>query len=475
MTKQELDSVFALPTVAIIAPAGHGKTEMIVDMVEYANGRQLLLTHTNAGVDALQKRLNSRNISKAKYVISTIAAFCIRWGMSFIHTAAIDISLSPYSSKSETQRYYEQFYNGAKQIFEHDWAGRIMQSSYSGIIVDEYQDCLQIHHEMFKKLSRHLPIRVLGDPLQGIFSFGGQELVDWNTVGYQIVDIATAPWRWQNSNPALGNYLSDVREILLPTLKGQVCSLSIDSCNGSVCVVSPQAFNVFSMLKEFRNYQTVLYLTKWESQQSNFCMRSPGIFQVDEKQDCEELFQFARSFSDTTGANLIIEIIDFESKCATKIKAELKSYIDRLKKNSFDFSRISKNQEFGKLVTDVQNCDKYEAILQMLAWFEKKKTFRYYRSELHREMIRSIRYARDNNVTIFEAAEHIRKDPMLQKRYADINRLASRTLLSKGLEFDCVIINMETPLTAKEFYVAMTRAMKKIYILSSSTVLELSP
>ena len=43
--------------------------------------------------------------------------------------------------------------------------------------------------------------------------------------------------------------------------------------------------------------------------------------------------------------------------------------------------------------------------------------------------------------------------------------MSSRTLLAKGLEFDCAIIDMSTPLSARDFYVAMTRAKKKIYII----------
>lgn len=83
-------------------------------------------------------------------------------------------------------------------------------------------------------------------------------------------------------------------------------------------------------------------------------------------------------------------------------------------------------------------------------------------------MKRSIEYAIDYDLSIFEAANHIRKDSSLQKRYTNFKFLSSRTLLSKGLEFDCVIIDMTTPLSAKDFYVAMTRAMKKIYIVSTT-------
>ena len=45
MTKEELDKITQMPNVAIIAPAGHGKTEMIVDIVKHSTGKKLLLTH----------------------------------------------------------------------------------------------------------------------------------------------------------------------------------------------------------------------------------------------------------------------------------------------------------------------------------------------------------------------------------------------------------------------------------------------
>ena len=52
-------------------------------------------------------------------------------------------------------------------------------------------------------------------------------------------------------------------------------------------------------------------------------------------------------------------------------------------------------------------------------------------------------------------------------------RLSSRALLSKGLEFDCVIIdlskskhNQNSRFSSTEMYVAMTRAMKAIYFIT---------
>ena len=98
MTEHELRILEEKNGAAIIAPAGHGKTEMVADMVAAFSGKQLILTHTNAGVDAIQKRLAKRHISQNKYSVYTIAAFCMKWGYAYHWSADIDINLSPCDS-----------------------------------------------------------------------------------------------------------------------------------------------------------------------------------------------------------------------------------------------------------------------------------------------------------------------------------------------------------------------------------------
>ena len=194
----------------------------------------------------------------------------------------------------------------------------------------------------------------------------------------------------------------------------------------------------------------------------------PGIFQYDEKQDCDELFNYAKLFDSKNKSELALAVIMFAAECSTGIGKELKSYIDKLKIKSFDFSRIKKNTDFRDIIEETAPDLTKETALKMLIWFSSNPAFKQYRTELLSEMIRSIKYAIDHDMSIFDAANHIRKDLGLQKRYTGFKFLSSRTLLSKGLEFDCVIIDMTTPLSAKDFYVAMTRAMKKIYIISDS-------
>lgn len=467
MTEKELASIFELPTSAIIAPAGHGKTEMIADIVNFSTGKQLLLTHTNAGVDALRKRLEKRNISQKHYCVTTIAAFCIKWCSSYNHTADFDITLSPLNKGEEAKKYYKQLYVGTKKVLENSWAGKILCASYSGIVVDEYQDCILEQHEIILTMSQYLPVRVFGDPMQGIFSFSGK-LVDWENLEYPIVKVSTKPWRWTKTNPALGNYLMNIRKQLIPIISNQKCTIRIDSNNENIKIIDPNTFINFSFLHELKHYSSVVYLTKWPKEQLSFCKKMPGIFQYDEKQDCDELFNYAKLFDQNTGANLALTVIRFASECSTNVNLELASYIKRLKENSFNFSQIRKHMEFGKILKNTAPDISKKTILEIITWFLNSSLFKQYRTELLSEMKRSLEYALDYDLSIFEAANHIRKDFSLQKRYTNFKYLSSRTLLSKGLEFDCVIIDMRTPLSAKDFYVAMTRAIKKIYIISTS-------
>ena len=56
-----------------------------------------------------------------------------------------------------------------------------------------------------------------------------------------------------------------------------------------------------------------------------------------------------------------------------------------------------------------------------------------------------------------------------------MSKKAITIMPSTARNLDCVIIDMTTPLSAKDFYVAMTRAMKKIYIISETSSFTFRP
>ena len=72
MTNEEWNNIKNSHTSAIKAPAGHCKTELLTEIVENTDGKSLLLTHTNAGVDAIKKRMVLNPI----HIISNLFIFC---------------------------------------------------------------------------------------------------------------------------------------------------------------------------------------------------------------------------------------------------------------------------------------------------------------------------------------------------------------------------------------------------------------
>ena len=458
MTEQELKLVAKLKNAAIIAPAGHGKTEMITELVKCGTKRQLLLTHTNAGVDTLRKRLAKYQIPSTSYHISTIAAFCTRWCLAYPNAAEFNTTLSP--SRAQAKEYYSQLYAGAGLIFQKKWALRVLASTYEGIIVDEYQDCLIDQHSIFIAMNEILPVRVLGDPLQGIFGFAGT-LVDWDNLGFQIVDIETKPWRWQKTNPELGEQLAILRENLLPILKGKTCSVDLRLHSNAVTIVSPTVVdsNQYSLINEVRSFSSVVFITQWERSQINFCKSAPGVFQVDEKVDCNELFDFAAKFDEESNERLMLSIIEFGKMCSTGVSSELSTIKKRVESGVTDFSRIKKHAQFCELLWKVNQSRAPIDICNAIMWFEEQ---------------RSLKYAILRDCSVLEAASQIRTETSLHRSSFGYRYLSSRTLLSKGLEFDCVIIDMRQPLKARDFYVAMTRAMRKIFVITSSPVIQFS-
>lgn len=463
MTEQEIAQVLSAENAFIIAPAGHGKTEMITELVMRANKKILVITHTNAGVYALKKRFVRKSIDTKKYSLTTIAGLCTKWCNSYPNSGCFNQELLP-ERKDETKEYYQQLYMGAERIFSTAWAGIVLKNTYGGVIVDEYQDCTLEQHAIMCSINMHIPVWVLGDPLQGIFGWTG-ELVDWDELRFQRIFVTTHPWRWETTCPALGSFLESVREQLLPSLHGMAVNLVIEDAD-YIEIIPASNYNPYYYLSRWQRYDSVLYISKMEHQQLQFCKTMKGIFQQDEKQDNELLYSFANKADSETGCNLILSYIEFFKQCASNVDKEIKSFTNRLGEGSLDFHRIKKNSEFGELVINaVRNCSA-KNISAIFAWLEGRDSINIYRKELLEEALRSLRYAEQNQCKVRDAVYAIRSDARLQKRYTSFNYLSSRTVLSKGLEFDCVVIDMRDPLEAKDFYVAMTRAKKKIYIVS---------
>ena len=90
----------------------------------------------------------------------------------------------------------------------------MLAASYARLIVDEYQDCSIRQHALVAFAAKSLPTAVLGDPMQAIFGFGGDDLADWEDDVCEHFPLAgelATPWRWINAGTeALGEWLFEV-------------------------------------------------------------------------------------------------------------------------------------------------------------------------------------------------------------------------------------------------------------------------
>lgn len=190
------------------SPAGCGKTEAIVRTVgTYCNGRQLILTHTHAGVDALRQRFRQHCVSTAKYHVDTIAGWSWSWVRKYPDNAG-------YTGSTEIAQWND-VYPAMSMLLQKDFVKLSVLNSYTGIIVDEYQDCTVPMHQLIVRLKALLPCRVLGDDLQGVFGFRDDSLIGWCDVTGEFANnlgVLETPHRWiKADNEVLGHWLLGTR------------------------------------------------------------------------------------------------------------------------------------------------------------------------------------------------------------------------------------------------------------------------
>lgn len=204
-------TVLSAKRAFVIAPAGCGKTQLIAEAVHFDSAcRSLVLTHTHAGVDALRRRLKTLGAKASTYEVDTIAGWSLRLAVSFPNISGI-------TTERPVNEQWADVYRATARILSFGAIKTVIRASFDSVYVDEYQDCSLLQHEIVIKLVEILPIRIVGDPLQGIFDFGESEIVDWeNHVKPHFNELPrlSEPHRWAGKNPALGDWLLTVRKKL---------------------------------------------------------------------------------------------------------------------------------------------------------------------------------------------------------------------------------------------------------------------
>lgn len=447
----------------VVAPAGCGKTELIVRAVA-ANGergRQLILTHTNAGVRALLDRLRKRGIPGRSYRVETIDGWALKYARAYPSLSGWICEEGPMEAAQ-----WNLVRSAASKCLTKTSIRKVVTQSYSGVYVDEYQDCTGPQHKLILMLAELLPCRIVGDPLQGIFDFDGG--IDWSKEVqpcFPLLHRLDKPWRWQK-NPQLGEWLQTVR-ILLAT--GQ----EIDLITGPISWETHEPRTALSKclyLPVNSGESVVALMGKVENQSRAFAAKLKGRFTHMEVVECKPLLNTARKLDCLDGPARAVVVIDFACTCMSGVKSVLKKARDAFAKELIP--KISSKNKNGKVVQtliDLTQDRSEEAILQAVKQIEALPDRVIHGRELWQEFKRVVQECSIAKAPLADLARKRRESTRYMGRRVD-RRTVSRTLLVKGLEFDhAVVLNASSKdLDAKNFYVAITRGSKSLTILSDS-------
>ncbi|MCD1655183.1 AAA family ATPase [Treponema zuelzerae] len=458
----------------VIAPAGYGKTHLIAMAVKLAKERQLVLTHTYAGVYSLRNKMAMLNVDHSLYEIDTIASWSLRFCLAYPKSSQWDI-LNPSSSTE-----WNKLYDSTEYLLRKIFIQQIIQESYNGVYVDEYQDCSKQQHSVLLFLANLLPCRVLGDPLQGIFSFA-DESVDWESdiyPNFRCLGKLDKPWRWENAHS------TEFAEWLITARKNLEAHRKIDLSRGlppqvKVMPISmssysdPQKNRLFYGALQKTGSYIVIYSGDQRSKNSghNLARSLGGVFSSIEEVECNELKKIFQKL-DTTISNQakVLQIIDFSKKCFTGIDKVLAA--GTIRGEIATITKKSKSPELTQYVNNFINSSCSTTLRDFFKLLKNTPDCKVYRRDLFNRFMCVLDLMSAKSIRTFvEANESYQAIFRRSGRPLKFPRLIGTTLLVKGLEYDHAIYIDTGIADEKNLYVALTRASKSLTIITTKTAI----
>lgn len=459
----EAADLFALGNAAVVAPAGHGKTEIIAKVAALGH-RTLILTHTHAGVHAIRARLKRLGVPHARVAVDTIAG----WSMRYAH-AFPGVAQPPEGMPQGAQ--WDQLYRGATLALEVKAVREVVAASYDRILIDEYQDCGGLQHQLAIELSGIVPTLIFGDPMQGIFEFAGATL-SWDGEIHRRFPFAgtlETPHRWAGKNPELGQWIAETRVKLM---RGEAINLADPRI---VYRESDDAFDMATLFEGIDGKEgsfAAIHCNK------TICYRmakaASGGYQAIEEIAANRLREFATAWDQANdSAGRLRAITTLLNDCFHKKPV--------VKGEAVDPEDVAVEQALRDVVPRLANGNGAEAAGQFLALSRKRPRWKLFRSELWRDAERAAGEVAAGRAETMAAATNSVRQRVSNSGRKLPKRTVSTPLLLKGLEFDHVVIPDATHFVnerqaqAKLFYVAISRATRSLTISASSRILRFDP
>jgi AAA domain len=465
----DAERLASLKQASVVAAAGCGKTELIARAVASLQTRQLVLTHTNAGVEAIQRRLRRFGVGRDRASVDTIDGWCLKY-LSAYPTLSGGCPMTTAGNINWVQLRAAMTAFLAERV-----ASTVVDASYCGVFVDEYQDTDSGQHAVITRLAAQLPVRILGDPLQAVFGFDGN-LPSWDQeiqATFPTAFSVTYPWRWKKpgANMDLGAWLGEVRDTLVAgkpaTLRDpRILFSELKSTNSwheqakDACFAAAQRGG------------TVVAICKWPSDSHVLARMTGGLFQCVEPIRAKEASALLQSLEQADGARRCVLLLDFFGELsvyATDAIGDLKHALDT---DTSVGTGLVETMDRLRIVRDGGDAAAMAAALHGL---ERLAGVKIFRRELFWATLDALTDAFGTPGLDFVDA--LRKRRTLSSHTG--RRLArccvGSTLLVKGMEFDHAVVvhaGGQKGFTLNDIYVAFTRGVKSLSVLSTTDTID---
>ncbi|MEL7631661.1 UvrD-helicase domain-containing protein [Pectobacterium aroidearum] len=463
--------LFAFRRGAITAPAGCGKTQLIADALTRHTGTTpvLILTHTNAGITTLRLRMQKAGVAASAYHIATIDGFSMRLVAIFPQRSAVAAAVLLLRNPGAD---YPAIRMAARHLLQSGHLNEVLAASYAHLIVDEYQDCNLVQHDLVTALSVVLPTCVLGDPMQAIFGFRGNQLVDWNThvlPHFPAIGELNQPWRWTNAGkPEFGQWLLECRRILLAG-----GGIDLRQAPPEVVWIELQPATAIqqrltaALTQAVTREGDVLVIGDSRNPRGRRQMASqtPGAAAV-EPVDLADLTLFGTTFN-LQAANALTRLVEFAAEVMTQVgAAALQPRLESLRRGT---ARNPATEAEAALLA-FANAPSFPLAAKALRALALQNNARVYRPDVLYCCLRAMQMAAGDSCSFAEATVRERERNRHEGRPL-ARRAIGSTLLLKGLEAEVAVIIAPEEMDARHLYVAFTRGSKKLVICSFTPIL----
>ena len=441
------------------AAAGCGKTQLLTSIVaDERFGRQLVLTHTHAGVAALRKRLNGLRIPSRHYHLDTIAGWSVRWATAYP-------SLSNYVVDVAALPSWPRAYEGARRVVATALGREVLRASYTGVLVDEYQDCTALQHRLVEEIATVLPCRGVGDPLQAIFGFRNDPSVAWSDVqaSFDFQPPLCEPWRWRRDgqNAGLGAWLTDARRELqnngritiaheapVQWMRHQDAQAWAHTCRGAVVPG-----------------ESTVAILKWPNECRTLARPLGGRWPVVERFDDPDLLECASAIAAADGPGVVSHLFEFLRARVTGVGTALARIVGAVSEGRSTASFRNHRDHLERIAALVGEPSP-ETALAVLDAILASREWVLYRPECVHQLRTALRELGGQSLSELPDAVAAARTRARHRGRPTHRRTLGTSLLVKGLEFDHAVVLTPDAMTVRELYVAITRGSKSLTIVS---------